>query len=619
MRSKLDWALHWAARGFAVFPCEEGGKAPVTNDGFKSATKDHGQITRWWRRDPNANIGLWTDGFTLIDVDVRNGQQGIASLLDLQLEVPELCDPTLTVRTPSGGMHLYFKSEPSRNSHNKLGAGLDTRGHRGYALAAGSELTGEGPYVIEVDAPPALLPESVFALLARPRDENRVEVEAADNGVDIEAAREFLEAAKPAIEGLGGDNDTYRIICAVRDFGVTEDTAFELLLENWNERCEPPWGFDELKAKVGNAYRYAENTAGVKSVADAYADLDLPVEEPAKHTPLQWAGVMPQSEAAWLVYEKIPRNGTGMLVAPSRAGKTFLALKLAECLAAGDAFFREKPDERCGTLILSAEGNHGLGRRLGALAKLPVAGLAIGALDTPQALRALYKSIEAARDELKERFGVRLGLIVLDTLSASLLVQDENSNSDMARAFARLTQMADKFDCFALATHHTPKGSTGARGAGASFNAADLVIEIFRKGEEAVRSVECMKNKDGPEGKWGSFTLQTVTVGYDAKGRPKTTCLVSMGGIVQVEREVEGPSQLDALMQAFDAARADNNLTKYQPVPREMLRRAFNDTCPLKSARQAYGRVLKYALDHKLIAEEGDNFNDNPAPIESED
>jgi len=92
--------------------------------------------------------------------------------------------------------------------------------------------------------------------------------------------------------------------------------------------------------------------------------------------------------------------------------------------------------------------------------------------------------------------------------------------------------MSDRFDCFALATHHTPKGSTGARGAGASFNAADLVIEIFRKGEEAVRSVECMKNKDGPEGKWGSFTLQTVTVGYDAKGRPKTTCLVSMGGFV---------------------------------------------------------------------------------------
>ena len=41
-------ALGYAARGWPVFPCQAGGKAPLTNHGFHDATTDLEQITASW-------------------------------------------------------------------------------------------------------------------------------------------------------------------------------------------------------------------------------------------------------------------------------------------------------------------------------------------------------------------------------------------------------------------------------------------------------------------------------------------------------------------------------------------------------------------------------------------
>ncbi|WP_369028652.1 bifunctional DNA primase/polymerase, partial [Nocardia farcinica] len=51
--------------------------------------------------------------------------------------------PTYTVTTPSGGMHLYYAVPPAprlRNSCGRLVPRIDSRGHGGYVVAAGSAL-----------------------------------------------------------------------------------------------------------------------------------------------------------------------------------------------------------------------------------------------------------------------------------------------------------------------------------------------------------------------------------------------------------------------------------------------------------------------------------------------
>ena len=87
----------------------------------------------------------------------------------------------------------------------------------------------------------------------------------------IAAARLFLQNRNPAVEGEGGDAWTYHTACCLRDRGVSEAKALELMQEapteteasSWNDRCDPPWDNAELATKVSNAYRYAQNTPGI--------------------------------------------------------------------------------------------------------------------------------------------------------------------------------------------------------------------------------------------------------------------------------------------------------------------------------------------------------------------
>lgn len=77
---------------------------------------------------------------------------------------------TYTVRTASGGQHLYFAAPPGVRLHNtagKLGSHIDTRAWGGYVVAAGST-TPAGHYQVVDDAPVADLPAWLLTALTPP-------------------------------------------------------------------------------------------------------------------------------------------------------------------------------------------------------------------------------------------------------------------------------------------------------------------------------------------------------------------------------------------------------------------------------------------------------------------
>ena len=133
----LKAALSYARRAIPVFPCELGGKRPLTYNGFWDATTDMKRIEVWWGRWPAANVGVPTgkkSGLLVLDVDPRGG--GPESLLALERTNGPL-PRTSRARTGGGGMHVFFRypaGKEVRNSTGWLGAGLDVRGEGGYVV-----------------------------------------------------------------------------------------------------------------------------------------------------------------------------------------------------------------------------------------------------------------------------------------------------------------------------------------------------------------------------------------------------------------------------------------------------------------------------------------------------
>ncbi|MER9421673.1 AAA family ATPase [Mesorhizobium sp. M0317] len=140
--SSLDAALIWAERGIPVFPCHgnqnsEKYKRPHTPRGFKDATTDAATIKAWWAKHPDAMIGVPTgpaSGFDVVDPDRKNGKDGFAFIPDWETLSPAI------VRTPSGGAHLYFRSDGTIKNATDVNdmIGVDVRGDGGYVIAPGS-------------------------------------------------------------------------------------------------------------------------------------------------------------------------------------------------------------------------------------------------------------------------------------------------------------------------------------------------------------------------------------------------------------------------------------------------------------------------------------------------
>jgi len=143
----LSQALAYARRGWPVFPCLPGQKIPATKHGFRDATTSPDQITEWFTRRPDHNLAIATGapGPDVLDVDVHGpAGNGYAALG--RLHCAGLLEGAYGyVRTPSGGLHIYFTGTAQRNGH-LAGHHVDFRSQGGYVLAPPSQVGGH-PYL----------------------------------------------------------------------------------------------------------------------------------------------------------------------------------------------------------------------------------------------------------------------------------------------------------------------------------------------------------------------------------------------------------------------------------------------------------------------------------------
>lgn len=218
----LVWALHFAARGWHVFPITPGAKRPPAIDRWETrASADPDQIRHWWRHVPfSVGIATGPSGLVVVDLDTlkpgeavpapwasRGIGAGAAVLRALAHQHHTTVTPTYAATTPSGGWHLYYTAPTGvhlRNTHHRIGWKIDTRAHGGYVVAPGCPVPPIGYELID-NREPVTLPTWLHQVLTPtpPREHSAPAVAASTHasGYVLAALRGEAERVRTAPAG----------------------------------------------------------------------------------------------------------------------------------------------------------------------------------------------------------------------------------------------------------------------------------------------------------------------------------------------------------------------------------------------------------------------------------
>jgi hypothetical protein len=195
--------------GLAVFPCRAD-KKPLVKWRVASTT-DGAQIGKWWKQWPQAlpAIDLAKCGLVVIDADQHGGPDGVAHFEELIGDHDNnLFESLLTVRTPSGGRHYYFKQPPGEPLGNSDRAvrdlAINVRGSGGYVIFGGATLPDGRRYsgdsiADHFDAVP-VLPQWLVEILRPNGHDMDMDIQADD--VRPENPQREAAYAERALEGL---------------------------------------------------------------------------------------------------------------------------------------------------------------------------------------------------------------------------------------------------------------------------------------------------------------------------------------------------------------------------------------------------------------------------------
>jgi hypothetical protein len=554
-----------------VFACGHD-KRPVTQHGFHDATRDPSEIKAQFGTPGAAMIGVPTGqgaGFFVVDLDVKNGGQGLEWLAANQHRLPD----TRRHKTRSGGVHLLFAMPQGRiirNSAGRIAAGVDVRGNGGYIIAPPSP-----GYLVDEAMAPAPAPAWLLDLIDPPK--------APEAPRPAPAPRQSGDGTRYGMTAL--DNECQAILSAAD--GAKHDTlnraAFSIGgLVAAGELIEGPAFAALASALAGIRHRCEDYPAAQKTLAGAFrAGMAKPREAPPRLVrriveeyretrpeppprdapPDHWSaepdpdvGLEPEKVAPNIKLTGLPliyfqdvkpalksedfieglliKAAMSVTYGPSNCGKTFFMADLALHVALG-LEWRGREVERAGVIYCAMEGAHGIQNRVAAFAlTCGLAGQEIPFAIIPVALNLLDLEADTSRliDAIKEaaaRMAIPVGLVVMDTLSRAMAGGNENSPEDMGALVANSDRIRQATGAHVAWIHHSGKDQAqGARGHSLLRAATDTEIEISRADNDSPSIARVTKQRELEiDGVFG-FTLKRVELGLNHRGKPVTSCVV---------------------------------------------------------------------------------------------
>lgn len=457
--STVDLAREYVSQGWSVLPVRPDEKRPYMANwlqyNHQRATME--QVGQWFAALTGAGVGVVTgkvSGMVVLDVEA-----------DCPTPVEELLRrwPTrLVSRTGSGGYHLFYAYPHGvgRISNRvRIFEGADLRADGGFIVLPPTLHACGGRYEWVERGPMGAFPKELLDMESRPRSQE-------GEGWIAEALRGVSE---------GGRNDTCARLAGYFFKKGLEFDIVEALLQEWNERNDPPMPAREVRSTVKSIER-SHAFAGDVPTSVEFID-DRTDEEKAQGSTFDVMRMVDYVKGyggggvSWAVEDWLPDASITFLVSPPESYKTWLLLDLAVSVSANVPFLGRYRVLKPGpTMIIQQEDSHaGLTDRLALIVEQKLNEQTVLEGDSWQVptmpdlpiyvhpSRMLRFDNERVLEEMEKQIAaIRPRVVMIDPLY-STTSQVDNYMADLANQMMVLKTWRDRYGCSFLLAHHSKK------------------------------------------------------------------------------------------------------------------------------------------------------------------
>jgi putative DNA primase/helicase len=520
IRAALGVAEH-----YPVFPCDPGTKRPITEHGFKDASQDVEIVSKWWRRYPEALIGVPTgsrSGLLAIDCDPKCGSWYADHKDRLG---------TYRLHQTRRGKHLLYQYPDGRvlgsSADDRIARGVDVRANGGYVIwwpAHGGVAIGE----------PGELPEWLNKAIGK-RRVTKLNGHAPPGGpTDWTQERPRVIQALAQLDPDCAYETWREIACAISHASGASDDGEDIFVafsagKYRDGRCAKFPGEDEVRKKYRSFKNDKDNNTTIatlfKQVKDAGGK--VPIDRTEKRKPNAAACIVTQLASAigmkpieWLWKEYLARGMLHLIAGDGGHAKSTVALSWLATITRGGAW----PDgTRCAhrgqALVWSGEDATAqtiVPRLTAARADLDKVSIITGAVEAGK-----QRDFDPARDLQDLRRHARslphLRIIVVDPIIC-VVDGDSNLGNEVRRSLAPLCALGEELGVMILGVHHFTKNTEGkaplarVTGSLAFGGLARMVFAVVRD-----------KSNIGPDGNGFRYRIQPIKLFNQSRELIQTT------------------------------------------------------------------------------------------------
>jgi putative DNA primase/helicase len=226
-----------------------------------------------FENNPNLNVGFKVTGYSVLDVDNKNGgDQSLAELLhDYEIDFNHVISVNC-----SNGQHIYATNTDLKNTAGALADGLDIRSEGGFIVAPGSVHKSGTVYQWNEIGDPATMPNDWFyteteenEISSGKKSSNRSNQTAGERERDIKLPKNLT--SKYVIKEGYRQSTLFKWACRERGNGANAEQLFDRLVTIRDTYCEEgkePVTDEEVREIAESASRFPTNAEKKQSSFD---------------------------------------------------------------------------------------------------------------------------------------------------------------------------------------------------------------------------------------------------------------------------------------------------------------------------------------------------------------